>query len=582
MENSFFKTLIAKPIVWILVLALFLRLWGIAYGLPLLLVNDETPLVYGALKMIELKTLLPIFHQAEFSKVLYYPPLTSYILLLALLPVIGAHWLFSGMPSLALYKMALALDPGFIWFAARIFTAIVGVLDIAIIYLFARRIFQSERAGMFAALFLALSFYHIQLSHNVRHWLPAAFMLTLVWFFSMPLFEGSTSRKRYLGIGALVGAAAGGVNTATVIGLIPPFFAGFFRRGATGRDRFEIKKMAILFFSFATVALIFVALYPYGFTRAEGAANPEADVVGRFSLLYQKSLAGLVNFWGIYARALWNFETPLFLAGLFGLGFYLWRGRRFWALTMFTYAFSFFTLLYLFDDYTVRGIIFIIPLLAVFAGYASDAALQKFEELYAGRSRTIFFVFCVAFSVLFFGWQLVTDFRYDWLLAQDDTRLAAAKWVEDNIPAGSKIIMDSQSMRLTNTKKGIRELRAMDPSALRAADEALLSLPDNRYPAPAYDVVNLNFVSPETRVKFSADLFHKQGFKYLVVEYGNSSRVAKDTGRLASRAKLLQHFSQWESPHAQAFDGSGKLGRLSVSDLFRMRRFGFFVDIYEL
>ena len=83
MAYSFFEAL-RKLIFWILLLALVLRLWGITYGFPLFLVNDETPHVYGALKMIELKTLIPAFHQEEFSKVLYYPPLLSYFFLVTL------------------------------------------------------------------------------------------------------------------------------------------------------------------------------------------------------------------------------------------------------------------------------------------------------------------------------------------------------------------------------------------------------------------------------------------------------------------------------------------------------------------
>lgn len=582
--------LFSKSIFWILLLALVLRLWGISYGFPLFLVNDETPHVYGALKMIELKTLVPAFHQEEFKKVLYYPPLISYALLPVVMPVIGAHWLFSGMPPLAEYKLALALDPSFIWLAARIFIALVGVLDVAVIYLFARRIFQSERAGVFAALFAALSFYHLQLSHNVRHWLPAGFLLTLAWLWSVPIFEGRASWRRYAWLGALVGAAAGGVNTAAVIGLIPPFFASIFRQGARGLERIPVRKIALLLISFAVVALVFVALYPYGFTRAEGAVSPEADIIGRFLLLSQKSVSGLMSFWGTYIRALWDFETPLLLAGLLGAGLFLWRGRRFWALTALIYAFSFFTLLYLFDDYTVRGIVFIIPLLAAFAGYAADEIWRKLEikklEIKRRISNFLFSQFLIfsisAFLIsIFFGWQFVTDLRYDWLLAQDDTRLVAVKWIDGNLPSGSRVVMDSQSMRLTNTKEGIRELQALDSSALRAADSALLSLPDERYPAPAYGVVNLNFISSEVREALLPEFFRQNGFQYAVVEYTNPGAIAKDTLRVISDAKLIQRFSQWKEPHEQSFDGSGKLGRLSIPELFQMERFGLFVDIYE-
>ena len=46
-------------LVAILLLALGVRLIGIDYGLPLALVHDEPPFIFGALKMLELKTLIP-------------------------------------------------------------------------------------------------------------------------------------------------------------------------------------------------------------------------------------------------------------------------------------------------------------------------------------------------------------------------------------------------------------------------------------------------------------------------------------------------------------------------------------------
>lgn len=584
-------TMLKKPIFWVLLLALALRLWGITYGFPFFLVNDEMPHVYGALKMIELKTLVPAFHQEEFKKILYYPPLTSYVFLPVLLPVIGGHWLFSGMPPLAEYKITLALDPSFIWVASRIFIALVGVLNIWVAYLFARRIFESDRAGIFAALFLALSFYHIQLSHNVRHWLPAAFLLTLAWFFSVLIFRGNASWKRYFGIGTLVGAAAGGVNTAAIVGLIPAFFASIVRGNVEGKGRFEVKKLAIFFLSFAGIALLFVALHPYGFTRAEGAADPSTDIAGRLATLTEKSFSGWVGFVSEYIGALWNFETPIFLVGAFGIFLLFLRKSRFWAGTFLAYAFSFFTLLYLFDDFTARGVVFVTPIFAIFAGYAADEILKKFEikKLEIARhtakspiSQFLNFSISFFFFAALFGWQFITDFRYDWLLAQKDTRLVARQWIAEHVPPGSKVVMDAQYLRLTNTKEGIRRFGAIDVSALRAADMALASLPDVQYPDPAYETVNLNFIPRGARMLLSEnDFFRKNGFQYLVVEYPNSDAISLDTQGLINDTNLVQRFSQWEIPREQSFDGSGKIGRLSIFELFKMKRFGPFVEVRQ-
>ena len=178
MAYSFFH-IVRKPIFLILLLALVLRLAGIFYGFPLFLVKDEPTLVYGALKMVELKTLVPAFYEEEFRKVLYYPPAPSYFYLMTLAPIIGIHYFASGLPPFGEYKNLLALDPSFIWIAARIITIFLGVLNIFIIYLLAKKIFKSEWAGVFAALFLAFSFYHLQLSpmllNNILHFFQIPF-----------------------------------------------------------------------------------------------------------------------------------------------------------------------------------------------------------------------------------------------------------------------------------------------------------------------------------------------------------------------------------------------------------------------
>ena len=111
--------MLLKPIFWILFLALILRLWGINYALPQFFVNDERANVYGALKMLELRTLVPAWHEEEFRRVLNYLPLPSYVYLVALAPVIGLAYLISDYPSIEAYRAALVLDPTIIFVTAR-------------------------------------------------------------------------------------------------------------------------------------------------------------------------------------------------------------------------------------------------------------------------------------------------------------------------------------------------------------------------------------------------------------------------------------------------------------------------------
>ena len=93
----FFLKISKKKILIIIIGAAFLlRIAGINYGLPLWLIDDEPPFTLAALKMIQLKTLLPVFHLDEFKTVLYYPPYLSYFYLLPFSVLLGIKYLFIG------------------------------------------------------------------------------------------------------------------------------------------------------------------------------------------------------------------------------------------------------------------------------------------------------------------------------------------------------------------------------------------------------------------------------------------------------------------------------------------------------
>ncbi|MDP3727101.1 MAG: hypothetical protein Q8R35_00500 [bacterium] len=602
MAHTIFKTLKA-PIFWILFGALLLRLWGITYGLPLFLVNDETPHVYGALKMIELKTLIPALHAEEFKSVLYYPPLLSYFYLIVLAPVIVVHYFASGMPPLDTYRAMVALDPSFLWVAARIWMTLIGVLGVYLTYRIAYHLSGTRRAALFAAAFLALSFYHLQLSHNVRHWMPASVLLAFLWERALAMRGRSQPLRSWLLAGAVAGIAAGGVNTAAAVGVIPLLAArvgGFAGNGFRHwLRRLASREVLVILAAFVLVTLASVALYPYGLTRAEGAPGAAADVFVRISFLATKDFLDWLRFVGGYVRTLWEFETPLFLFSLAGMALFWFRRGRFWVATAAVYTIAFFTLLYLFDDFTARGVVFITPILAAFAGYAADRLYGKLRNLEIkklGQPSRQFPIFLVSlfFFLMVFGWQFAIDLRYQWLLSRPDTRLVAREWLVANLPADSRVIMDAQYLRVTNTPAGAALVEAIDPGALRAADRAVLLL-GARAPRSAVAVVNLDMMSPEIRRLFTADpnTLIRQGFTYLVLEYRTTDAIREDTRRIAEQGRRIAHFSPWRAAgegeprqgrddRPAAVDGSGKLQRLSLKELWALERFGFFVDVYVI
>ncbi|MBI2639329.1 MAG: phospholipid carrier-dependent glycosyltransferase [Candidatus Sungbacteria bacterium] len=588
MAYPIFK-IIKRPIFWILFLALFLRLGGIAYGFPLFLVKDEPALIYGALKMAELKTLVPALHQDEFKKVLYYPPGPSYFYLIGLAPFVGIHYLLSGLPPFTDYKNTLAVDPGFIWLIGRVFNAFFGIANIFLVYLLARKLFQSEKAGLFAALFLAVSFYHLQLSQVVRHWMPAALLIYAVWFLSAKIAAGEGGSKIYAAIGILLGVSVGGINTASVVGLVPFMLAHFFRPATTPFwKKIVDRKFIFSILLFALISLIFVALYPYGFTRAEGASGPSVDVVQRLSGLADKSILGLIEFVWFYTKLLLRYETILFVFALLGAAFLFFKRNPRWVLGGALFVVLYLALLYSFFNPIPRGLIFILPLFAVFAGHTADVLWNKLVALAILQySAVLKYLITALFVILFFGWQSVTDFRYDWLIFQPDTRLEASAWVARHILEGEKILADSQYLRIPNTKEGIKNLERIDSGALRAADYARLRFSDELYPKPAYHFLNLHFVSRDSQERkiSDAEFFRKQGFRYFIVEYDYFDRRDLDprSAALVRQSRLVARFDNGAGQKFEtATDAGGEIATISLADLFRIQRLGKFVEIYEL
>lgn len=585
MVYSFLKTIMLRPIGWILLAGLALRLLGVTYALPQFFVNDERANVYGALKMMELKTLVPVWHEEEFKKVLNYLPLPSYIYLVVLVPVLGLDYLLSGAASILAWRNQLVLDPTIIFLTARAMVALMGSATIYLVYRLARKLFSSERAGLLAALFLTFSFYHVQLSHVTRQWMPALFFLSLAWLAAAELYQGG--KKRWYLLAGLFTGLGVGANTAAAVAIIPPFLAHFFRPGPDGfwqkiRDAKLVSMVAIAIL----VSLLFIALYPYGLTQGEAReATAGSTLVGKFSGLAEKRVGEWLGFLLFYFKLLVMYEPTLFVAAIAGAAAMAGRHRR-WLFVGVIFSIGYLSLLYLFFNIIPRGILFILPPLAAIAGYGADRVLLWLQQKIPPTmlSAAIFFSFAFLFL---FGWPFALALRYDYLLSQPDTRILAARWVYQNIPAEEKILADLEYLRLTNTKAGINELKGIDPAGLRVQDQTLLLLDDARYPKPSRTILNLHFVSPGLPYRLVRDknFFTAQGYRFFLVayEYGSKRDLDPQSRALMAQGKLIQRFDDALLPASgRALDISGEISGIAPWELWQIKRFGQIVEAYQL
>ena len=195
-----------KILVIILGAAFFLRIAGINYGLPLWLIFDEPPFITAALKMIELKTILPALHQNEFKPILYFPPYLAYLYIIPYIFLLGVKYLFFGA-GIKEFQNYIVSDLSQFFLLARLISVILGTLTVGLVYKISKNIFKKEWAALLASSFLAFSILHINLSFVARDWIAATFLFTLgVWFITHP---DMPFKKRCLWGGLVAGIAFG-------------------------------------------------------------------------------------------------------------------------------------------------------------------------------------------------------------------------------------------------------------------------------------------------------------------------------------------------------------------------------------
>ncbi|MEP7007837.1 MAG: glycosyltransferase family 39 protein [Sphingomonas bacterium] len=182
----------------ILIVALGLRMRGVAFGLPGLYDPDEPIFMLCALKLLRDHTLNPGWFGHPGSTTIYVMAIVE-----ASTFLIG-HWL-GYFPTQAAFIESIYRDPGIVFLPGRLFIVACSVGCVAFTYLIARRLCGAGTA-LLAAGILAVDALHIQWSQVIRTDVHASlFMLASLWF-----AIGIAQRGRlleYLGAGAMAGLA---------------------------------------------------------------------------------------------------------------------------------------------------------------------------------------------------------------------------------------------------------------------------------------------------------------------------------------------------------------------------------------
>lgn len=504
---------------WVLgaaiVAGLALRLWGLDFGLPHTAARpDESVLVHRALDIAGGHWNPHFFN---------YPSFHLYLLS----GVFGLYYLASllvgTVDGTQAFLLRFLLDPSGLYLTGRWLTALMGTATIACCWHMGRTL-GGRAAATASAILIALAFLHVRDSHFLTVDVPATFWVTA----SLAVLVDHAHRggRRRLVIGAILAGLAMSTKYNAVL-FLPAMALAVWR--SPGGDRLRDPPLAL---AIAAAAFLcgspFIALDPGGFWRdflfewqhfGRGHAGQELGNGWLYHLTFTlRHGLGLPLVLGAVSSLVW-----------------LARRRRPGDLVLLTAVLGYFAVAGSGGSLFVRYAIPLVPLLSVAAGTGLARLAQERMAIVTVASLAL-----VAPSA-------VVAVQHDRLLARQDTRELARRWIERQVPSGARIALTGSSYghpRLHPTRSWLQR-RWEDVRNLGETGRRLrLSLDLSAYPPdPAYDLVELRAaphpglrsVRAMTRV---ADL-RAAGIEWLVTQShplaysAKSQDLARDLASLA-------------------------------------------------
>jgi len=528
----------------IVLLALILRLWGVTYGLPGLFVGDEKSLVGGALKMIYEKTVFPVFRPGYVFRLLYYPVLIPWIYLTIFVPYIIFVYLTGNFASIEALRDNFIMDPSKFFLFARIINAFFSAASVYLIFLITKRIF-SKRAGFMAALLYAVSWLPIHQGHFSKHWNIGMFFALLAMYFSFLILEDAR-RKNYILAGLGIGLACLSNYISAFYGAILVFIHFLFNKSSLRNKIFDKKLwlfilIALIMFGFA------VLVYPQDFIRI---AFGEDSTIVR-----DKTFFEFLNTSFTILKSLYYLATFVFILSLFGYSILFFKNRKLFLVLVFIPFCSFF-LYYFLYHFEPRYVLLFLPILTIVAGFGLDKILKFFRI----KSDLASGLICLVIIFL----PLKNAIIFDKMLIQTDTRNLAKEWVLENIPAGSKIVINSWEFNLNKEKDCIVQQLYTDNMSLRSRD-----------------YVMMNKVFPNSYCVWQIDLIKQlpkniNEYEYYIVDSFTGREFAYLGEELIKKGKLIKRFE------GSSFNPAEDIITMFVHQRLKEKILGPIIDIYQL
>ncbi len=424
----------------------FLRLWGIGFGLPGLYHPDEGFVVRQALA----------FGAGYFQPYEYvHSPLLPYIVAV----LYGLHFLFGLATGRFQSPSDLAIlyfnDPSSFYLLARLTSAAFGVAAIWVAYSLARKAY-GRAAALVAALCVALSPILVRHAHYALYDVAVScsvlVALTLLWGYAE-----EPGRRRFIVASVAVGLAVAMKHLAAPVAVSLVAAVVWVSR----RKRWPaLETMEQLVLGAVVALLAFVIVSPFTVLDFR---NFWSDAVLHQLVIQTQGGQELSQVVAFYFEELTTggLGLPLLIAAGVGMLYALWR-RRSADIVLGAFTVSYVAELLSQKWVQQNWMVTLLPVLAIFAGMSLDLIWRAISRTHARWWPAALVVLGIALVPM-----AGRSYEVSLLFSLPDTRSIAREWVEANIPAGAKVLLDS--------KWTVPQLRESRENLTRSLDERAAS-----------------------------------------------------------------------------------------------------------
>jgi len=552
----------------ILLVGLGMRVWGSGFGLPNVHCRpDETTLVHKALA-IGAGDLNPRFFN--------YPSFHFYLLALLYGVYFGGGWASGRFAGLESFEHLFFTDPSSFYLIGRLCSAGFGTGSIWLTYLLARRI-GGRRAGWLSAFFLSLAFLHVRDSHFLTADVPATFYMLLAYVFLLRYLAGA-ARTELIWSSVWFGLAASTKYNLGLFGAAALVIAALARQGKGWSWQRLLGGAGVMGLAF--VAGSPFALLDFG-TCWRDLSYERIHFIAGHGLDLGRGWLYHLGFTLPHALG-W----PLFLVSLAGCGWLGWR-RTPAGLALLSGLLVYYGVAGSGRAVFMRYMLPVVPLLCIAAGSLVEALARRWGGERRGGWLTLLL------AVLMISPSARAAWEHNRLLTRPDTRLLAARWIEDHLPDGTRIAMHGSDFGYPQVRRSRRwlqeqleDVRARGPGGKRLV--RMLQLKDD-FPRPSYYVVELQAANPLNRrtvwTTFSTARLVQEDVRWIVTHEHPLAYSQVDPAfaeQLAQDARLIQRFDPFkEGAEALVYDPIDAY-YVPVAGFARVGRPGPLIRIYQL